>query len=143
MINTLLEKTSLVQGLRFELRILATELKLAREELHQKAPRPARFKLEAALGPEAIALHLAGTDHQPAIKAIMAHVGAKVVEASDRATDEPRETVSEGGRIIMGYSEEKRLYDSGRASAFAEILTDLQALTAMVEEAKPKATQVA
>lgn len=143
MLNTWLEKTRLVRGLRSEIRMLFGQLDKARAELRAKTPRPARFRLEGGMTEETIEMHLAGTEHQPTVKAILARIGARVVRASDQATDEPRETVVVDGRTLPGYSEEMRLYDSGRTSAFAEMLADLQQLTAPRPEVAEKLTKAA
>ncbi len=103
-------------------------------EFRKRAPRPARFKLDAVMSEEEIERTLRGSHASPLVKAIIAHVGSKIVSASDTATDVPRETVGTGERAIPPYTGEMRLHDSGRASGFAELLGDLQRLTEKAEE---------
>lgn len=98
-------------------------------ELRKRAPRPARFKLDAVMSEEEIERTLRGAHGSPIVKAIVAHVGAKIVTTSDAATDVPREMIVSADRVIPPYTGEMRLHDSGRASGFAELLSDLQQLT--------------
>jgi hypothetical protein len=102
-------------------------------------PRVARIKLEDAMDPELIAQTLAGTHSTGAVKAILAHLGAKLVEKSDLATDRPRDQVREPDRIIEGFSAEQRTHAAGEASGIAEVLGELQQLTAAQESTKEAA----
>lgn len=102
-------------------------------ELRKYAPRAARFQLAGGMSEEQIERALRGTNGSPIVKAIEAHVSAKIVAASDIATDAPREMIASAERVIPPYTSEMRLHDAGRASAFAEILADLQERTAAAE----------
>lgn len=105
----------------------------------QDRGRMARLRLEGGMPEEDIEHILQGTFELPIIRATLAHVSAKIIVASDIATDAPREQVTTADRVIPSYTSEMRLHDAGRASAFAELLADLQGLTAAkAEEAKPK-----
>lgn len=97
-------------------------------------PRAARFKLEGGMSADEIATALVGTHDTGAVKAIIAHVSRKIVTSADRATDAPAALIVTGDRAIEPYTAENRLHDSGRASAFAETLADLQELTAAQEQ---------
>ena len=77
---------------------------------------------------------LAGHRDIPAVKAVLDHVSRLVVEAADAATDEPRDPVREPDRLIQGFNAEQRTHAAGRACALAELLADLQRLTAAAEE---------
>lgn len=108
----------------------------------QSPSRPARFKLEDAMPEDQIERHLGGTADSAVVKAIVAAIGTRIVRLSDQATDAPRETITQGERVIAGYTGEMRLHDAGGASALAELLRSLQTLTAHADEEsteKPKA----
>lgn len=100
----------------------------------KNAARPARITLEGGMGPEAIADVLRGTHALPSVRAIVDHIGAKIVAKADTATDAPRETQTLPDRILAGYSAEMRLHDAGMAAGAAEILSELQELTAAKAE---------
>lgn len=103
--------------------------------------KPARFMLEGGMTDGEIERALAGAEGSPIVRAIMAHIGAKLVRKADDATDAPREMITTAERVIEGYTAEMRLHDAGGASHLAELLGELQALTAAkaAEEEKPKA----
>jgi hypothetical protein len=109
--------------------VAASEAALAEAQ----RPRAARIKLEDAMDPEKIAQTLAGTHGTGAVKAILAHLSAKLVEKSDLSTERPREQVREPDRIIEGFSAEQRTHAAGEASGIAEVLGELQELTAAHE----------
>lgn len=92
---------------------------------------PARFKLEGGMPAEQIAHRLAGQEKAPVIEAIVAHLSIKIVELSDKATDAPRgpETLRDG-RVLAAFTESERLHFSGQASGVAEVLANLQEMTA-------------
>jgi hypothetical protein len=125
-----------------EMRNKHREIFLELRGLKKLAPRPARFKLDAAMSEEEIERTLRGAYGSPIVKAIVAHVGAKIVTISDLATDVPREMIVSSDRVIPPYTGEMRLHDSGRASGHAELLSDIQRLTEeaeVAEERKPAA----
>lgn len=110
-------------------------------ELATRPPRPppARFKLEGAISPAEIAGRLRGAEKTPMIQAVLAHLGAKVVELCDKSTDVPRgETHLRGGEVLPAFTETERLHFCGQAAGVAEILAELQDLTAATEEEPPE-----
>lgn len=104
------------------------------ETRRKAAPRPARLRIEGGMTPEQVQAALAGHRDVPAIKAVLDHVSHLVVQAADLATDEPRDPVREPDRLIQGFNAEQRTHAAGRACALAELLADLQRLTAAKEE---------
>lgn len=101
--------------------------------------KPARFELEGGPTDEELSRTLAGTDSSPIVKAIVAKVGMSLVEASDLATETPREQIVVDGQVIQGFTSEMRTHAAGGAAALAVLLGDLQELTAHKEEPKAKA----
>lgn len=99
------------------------------------APKPARLQRDG-MPQETIAQLLAGTSGIPAIKAVMALVESRIVAASDRATDRPQPLLVTPERTILPYTAEDRLYDSGRASAYAELSAELETMTATQDAAE-------
>lgn len=104
------------------------------ETRQRQRVRPARVELPEGMTPERIEEVLAGTAPTATVLAITALLSRRVVDASDRATDEPhRET----------YSHDMRLHDAGKAHAYAEALAAIQDLTAARQETKAKEEQAA
>lgn len=137
MITSLIRRTSYVKK-------LLQEMKYCREAIHKyeraeagRRQGPARLRIEGGMPPEQIEQVLAGTKDSPIVKAIEAHLGAMLVRATDRASDRPSETLVQGDRTIAGYSETMRLHDAGIAYGLADLLLELQHLTAHKEE-EPK-----
>ena len=95
---------------------------------------PARLRLEQALSPELIEQYLAGTDQTAPVRAVLAHVAAKLVLATDEATGRPQVMLRFPDRTVAPYTTDDRMYDSGRAGGLAELLGELQAMTAAKEE---------
>lgn len=91
--------------------------------------KPAHITLAGGMSELAIAEQLRGTESTPTVKAICAHLSAKIVLLSDRATDAPRTVCQVKGETIAGYSAEERLHDAGGASYLAEALGEIQDLT--------------
>lgn len=99
-------------------------------------PWPARFKLEGGLPEEEIAQRLGGTGKTPVMQAVVAHLGKKVVILCDRATDAPRPAMTmSNGATLAPFTEQERLHYAGQAAGVAEILAELQELTAAGEGA--------
>lgn len=107
-----------------------------REAARTAVRRPARFRLEGGLSEELIAARLRGTQKSGVIEAVLAHIAAKVVGLSDRATDSPYgERVTAEG-VTPAFTADERLHLAGQAAGVAEILRELQELTAPEEEEK-------
>ncbi len=120
---------------RDESRAFADKCRKLAEDAAKAAPRrPARLSQEDAMPEERIEELLAGTAATGPVRAILAHVSAKVVAACDVATDEPRELMTGPDRTIPPYTSEMRLHDAGKASAYGILLADLQRLTAATTE---------
>lgn len=114
-----------------ERRDAAHALELARAVAPQL---PARLRLEQSLSSELIEQFLAGTDQIAPVRAVLAHVAAKLVAATDEATGRPQVMLRYPDRTVAPYTAEDRLYDSGRAGGLAELLSELQAMTAAKEQ---------
>jgi hypothetical protein len=115
-------------------RILELEARVAK-----LAPKPARMRAEDAMSEEAIAELLHGMETNPILRAVCAKLQARIVEASDKATDAPRETlVRPNGEVIAGYNSEQRLHDAGGAAHLAMLLAELQELAKPREPAAVK-----
>lgn len=104
-------------------RAIEAEKMRLREECR---PRPARFKVDGGMPEEQIATHLAGTAETPIVRAIMAHLDARIVAQSDVATDAPRDPMPG----VPAYTAEMRLHDAGGAHHLADLKARLQELTA-------------
>ncbi len=84
---------------------------------------PCHIRLADAMTEEQIAQVLAGTAESGAVKAILSHVSTKMVRQLDAATDRPSAVVTS----------EVRVYESGGGAVLAELLRELQGLTASRE----------
>jgi septal ring factor EnvC (AmiA/AmiB activator) len=104
------------------------------ETRRKTAPRVARLRLEGLLPPEQVQAALANHRTDAVVRAVLDHVARLMVEASDLASDEPRETIATPERIIQGFNSDQRLHAAGKACALAELLADLQRLTAAKDE---------
>lgn len=94
------------------------------------APKGARLRLEGGMSVEDIERTLGGTKSSPAVKAIEALISTRLVEASDKSNDEPREAVMLPGQVITGFTTEMRTHAAGGAWALANLLQEIQELTA-------------
>lgn len=100
-----------------------------------KRGRPARFKLEGGMSPEQIGERLRGQEKSQVILAIVAHLSAKIVDLADKSTDAPRgATHLRNGDVLPAFTETERLHFCGQAAGAAEVLAELQELTAAGEE---------
>lgn len=117
-------------------------MKFLRTLLRQPLPtsplpdRPRRIVLETAMSREEIERVLGGTDGSPQMRAVVALVTQALVDASDRATGAPVEPAVVGNQIYSGFTPEMRTYAAGGAEALANILAELQAITAERETPK-------
>ena len=114
---------------------LQTELNAAQIELRALRSKtrartgPCHIRLADAMSEEQIAQALAGTAESGTVKAIVSHVSTRMVRQLDAATDRPS----------AGFTADQRLHESGGASTLAELLRDLQGLTAPREIEEKKA----
>ena len=99
------------------------------EMRQRQRPRAARVELPDGMTLERIEEVLAGTAPTAPVMAITTLLSRRVVEASDRATDEPNREI---------YTPEMRLHDAGKAHAYAEALAAIQQLAAAREEKAPE-----
>lgn len=142
MLTSLMNRTRHVRELRDELEKARHELRryslaLEREQQLRQRP-PARLRIDGGMPQAQIEQVLAGTNGSPIVKAVEAYLGARLVSATDRASDKPSETIVQGDRTIVGYSETMRLHDAGIAFGLGELLLDLQGLTADKEDGDAK-----
>ena len=93
-------------------------------ELRAQRNKPVRIQWDDAMPEEQVTQTLAGTAGTATIKAVRSLVGSRMVVRLDASATPPGER----------YDAETRLHDAGGASALADLLRDLDSLTAAQKE---------
>ena len=113
------------------------ELCAALRKLERK---PARLEVAGGMTAQQIEDRLAGAHSSEPVRAILAKIGAKIIELSDRATDAPREQMETRDGVIPAFGHDDRIYVAGGAAALAELQSDLQELVKDRPEVAAKAS---